>query len=245
MKKTVKYRELEFLVECNSELEQAFWEKFTNEGWEKTNLDFLLDHVRGGYFLDIGSWIGPISLLMSRRYQKVIAVDFDIVANRSFSKNISLNNITNIEHYSFGLGEEEKELEVDADELGQSTTNLFSKIAKNKVKVNLKTFTGFVQSLPSQDQINFIKIDCEGAEYLFLVQVYEYMKSKKIFVMISYHPWVVSKPRYYFVKLHHWFRQLWFRRYYFTKDGTVIVKDPGSPLFFLYDRFPMADVIES
>jgi FkbM family methyltransferase len=245
MKRIAKYRQSEFLVEPNNALESEFWEKFTNEKWEKTTLDFLLGNLRAGHFLDIGSWIGPVSLLMSRHYQKVIAVDFDYVANKSFTNNISLNKIENIQHYSIGLGDEEKTVEIDGDNLGQSTTNVFSKHSVNKIKIKLTTFKKFIHGLPEKELINFIKIDCEGAEYLFLDEVYEYMKNRKLMVTISYHPWVISKPRYYFVKFHHWLRQLQFKRYYFTKEGTIIVKAPWSPLISLYDRFPMADAIES
>jgi hypothetical protein len=139
-------------------------------------------------------------------------------------------------------------MQIDATHLGESTTSLFSEIPKsdgNKLSVRVTRFPTFIKSIQNFEKISFIKIDCEGAEYLFLGDVYQFIRGRKIIVHISYHPWVVAKPKYYFTKLFHWIKQLKYKRYYFTKSGMLIIKQPYSPLFSLGDRFPMADFIES
>lgn len=248
MKKKVKYKSVKFWVEPSSVFEEKFWEDYSANKWESNNLDFMIDHARGGYFLDIGAWIGPVSLLMSRYYEKIHAVDFDPVSNKVFRNNITLNNITNIEHHPIGIADKEGEMQIDATNLGVSTTNLFSEIPKadeSKLTVKVMRFPTFIESIKNFEKISFIKIDCEGAEYLFLEDVYQFIRGKKITVHISYHPWVVKKPKYYFTKVFHWIKQLTFRRYYIAKNGALIIKQPYSPLFSLGDRFPMADFIES
>lgn len=241
----IRFKEVNFKVYLHTDAHQTFWNNYSMGKWEETTLNFLLENKRDGYFLDIGSWIGPVSLLMSNFYEKVISVDLDPEANRIFSENVRLNNIQNIEHYCHGLGDLEKQIEIDADDLGSSTTNIFNANSSKKIKVLIKKFSDFITNIPDHEKINFIKIDCEGAEYTFLGQLYDYLSNRQLVAIISYHPWVIRKPRYYFIKLYHWIRQLKFKRYYFRKDGTILTMKPFSPLFALYDRFPMADVIES
>lgn len=245
MKKKVKYKSEEFWVEPKSALEEKFWEDYSTNQWEGNNLEFMYSHIRGGLFLDIGAWIGPVSLLMSRFYDRVIAVDFDPVSNETFKNNIALNSITNIEHHEVGLADKETEMYIDAGSLGESTTSLFSKTNGKKLTVKVVRFNTFIKAINNFEKISFIKIDCEGAEYLFLKDVYAFIKKRKIIVHISYHPWVLKKPTYYFTKLFHWIKQLRFKRYYFSPNGSLIIKKPYSPLFSLTDRFPMADFIES
>jgi len=245
MKRKVTYRSVTFWVESASAFEEEFWEYYSANKWEPGNLDFMLDHVRRGIFLDIGAWIGPVSLLMSSFYEKVIAVDFDPVSNRTLQNNIALNNITNIEQHAIGVADKEMDIEIDAANLGKSTTNLFSKTSAEKIRVRTMQFRTFIRTIQDAEKISIIKIDCEGAEYLFLKEVYQFIRGRKIIVHISYHPWVLKKPNYYLAKLFHWARQLQFRRYYFTGTGDLLVREPYAPLFFLKDRFPLADFIES
>ncbi len=69
-----------FQVYVNNNDEDSFWKNYRTGEWEPETLDFILSHVKYGWFLDIGSWIGPVSLLMAGKYAKVISVDFDPLA---------------------------------------------------------------------------------------------------------------------------------------------------------------------
>jgi FkbM family methyltransferase len=243
--RTISIEGQRFDVEAFSGKEEHFWNAYESGEWERTALKFMLEHRKGAVFLDIGSWIGPVSLLMSKYYEKVITVDFDPVANKSFRHNLSLNKTSNVTLHEIGLSDRAGKATVNADDLGSSETSLYGKPLGKTLEVDLIRFDEFINRLPERDRIGFIKIDCEGAEYKFLDQVYRFASRQKVMVTISYHPFVLRRPYYYVVKLYHWIRQLPFRRYYFTSAGNIVVKSRFVPLFRLVDNFPMADVIAS
>lgn len=239
----VEFSNKKFNVEATTRHEVDFWTLYNSKKWEQVNLQFMIDNVNGDIFVDIGSWIGPVSLLMSRYYDKVIAFDLDPVANEKFKNNLSLNSVANVSLYEVGFSDQAGVLEIDGEDLGKSVTSIYGNGQGKKIKVKIVRLDEFLASLPSQEKIGFIKIDCEGAEYKFLSQVYSFIRGRKIKVLISYHPFVLKKPGYYFTKLRHWLAQLPFERLYFTKEGNIISKKPYHPLFKLIDNFPMADVL--
>jgi FkbM family methyltransferase len=241
----IRYNEVILKVISNSVLEENFWNLFAAGKWEPEYLFFMVNNRKGKVFLDIGSWIGPVTLLMSKHYDEVLSVDFDPVAIKSFMNNLSLNSISNVTLYELGLSDKTGIIRVGSEALGSSMTSLYTKPLSNSVEVKVIRFDEFVAKLKNKDSIGFIKIDCEGAEYKFLDQIYAFLRKQSVRVLISYHPFVLKKPYYYFIKLYHWLRQLQFTRYYFSTQHGVIVKKPFQPVFKLADNFPMADVIES
>lgn len=234
-----------FLTIVDSPSEEIFWEKYCTGNWESTLLNFLVQHANGGVFLDIGSWIGPISLLMAKHYEKVIAIDLDPVANEKFKANCSINNIDNIVLNEIGFADRESVVFVDGSKLGSSETSIFQVDNNKAIPARVTRFDDFVNQLTEAENISFIKVDCEGAEYLFLTQIYKFIRKRRVKVSISYHPFVLSKYKYYFLKIVHWIIQLRYKRYYFTKEGQVITKKPYVPCWKNIDRLPLADIIES
>jgi FkbM family methyltransferase len=232
-----------FEVEVSSPAEQQFWDAYTSHQWEYQSLCFMMDNRRRSVFLDIGSWIGPVSLLMAKLYEKVVAVDMDPVANEKLRKNLALNRLSNVAIHPIALSNRSELVSVNSSYFGSSMTNLYTPPGDAGSAVNTIRFDEFVRSLAERDQIGFIKIDCEGAEYKFLFQVYAFVRKQRIMAHISYHPFVLKKPRYYFVKLIHWFTQLQFDRYYLSRKGHWIFRRRFVPQFRLTDNFPMADVI--
>lgn len=242
-KRLIEFENNKLHVEGHSKLEDDFWDLYASRKWEYDYLNFMLANRHGRVFLDVGSWIGPVSLLMAGYYDKVVSVDLDPVANESFKRNLEINNIKNVELYELGFSNKADKVKVNTDSLGSSMTSLYGKLSQDTVEVKVMRFDDFIEQSTFKNEIGFIKIDCEGAEYKFLSQVYNFLTKHHAKVIISYHPFVIKKPRYYFVKIFHWLMQLRFRRFYFTKKG-LIVKEPFHPLFKLGDNLPMADVLE-
>jgi FkbM family methyltransferase len=241
--RTVEFAGKKFTVDAATPTEENFWTEFSNGRWEQVSLQFMIDHRKGATFVDIGSWIGPVSLLMSQLYRNVVSVDFDPVANKKFRKNLELNNVKNVSLHEIGLSDAEGTLRVNADDLGSSMTSIYGQVNDNSIEVKVQRFDEFMGSLPVAD-VGFIKIDVEGAEYKFLPQVYRFIRRTGATALVSYHPFVLRKPLYYFTKLKHWLLQLQFNRYYFTSDGRVVFRRRYVPLVRLADNFPMADVLK-
>lgn len=77
--------------------EAGFWQKLVpgGPGWEDETLAFVARHARPGVvFLDIGAWIGPMSLLAAKRGARVIALEPDPVARAAYEENMGLNGLT-------------------------------------------------------------------------------------------------------------------------------------------------------
>jgi FkbM family methyltransferase len=58
--------------------------------------------------------------------------------------------------------------------------------------VEVITFTDLIKKIGNLDAINIIKIDIEGGEFKIIKDVYNLLKTKKIIVLISYHPFHIG-----------------------------------------------------
>ncbi len=72
-----------------------FWERIA--AFEPQTFDVLDRYLRSDKdFLDIGAWIGPVTLYASRKSRQVIAVEPDRVARHHLETNLLLNGIDNV-----------------------------------------------------------------------------------------------------------------------------------------------------
>ena len=70
-----------------------FWKKFEVNKWENETIQILEKYLTPEtYFIDIGAWIGPITLYASKFANKIIAFEPDPVAFDILQKNIELNS---------------------------------------------------------------------------------------------------------------------------------------------------------
>ncbi|MGM0585338.1 MAG: FkbM family methyltransferase [Pseudomonadota bacterium] len=85
-----------FRVRPRSKGEAGFWARLApgGPGWEPETLAFVARHARpGGVFVDIGAWIGPLSLLAARKGARVLALEPDPVARLALEDNLALNGL--------------------------------------------------------------------------------------------------------------------------------------------------------
>ena len=69
-----------------------FWKKFEVNKWENETIQIIEKYVTAEtYFIDIGAWIGPITLYASKFANKIIAFEPDPVAFNILKNNIDLN----------------------------------------------------------------------------------------------------------------------------------------------------------
>lgn len=69
----------------------GYWNLFEDETWEPKALDLIANLDRGSVLLDIGAWIGPMTMVAAANGINVIAVEPDPEAYRMLTGNIALN----------------------------------------------------------------------------------------------------------------------------------------------------------
>ena len=116
--------------------------------------------------IDIGSNIGFFSILASKLCGegKVYSIEASPLNFKKLKKNIEINNIKNIELFNFALGSSN-----DMRDLGISKESVCCGLYSNDLDVEtIKVQGKILNDLIREEQIkkiDFIKVDCEGAEY--------------------------------------------------------------------------------
>ena len=125
--------------------------------------------------IDIGANIGAFSCSIAYADPTVQVYAFEplLLHFNILTKNVSINNLKNVHPYNLAIAEEFRISNIFyEDEWSASASLLDSYYFKNK-----KYQSQNVQCIPFQDiftshgikHCNFLKIDCEGAEYMFLL----------------------------------------------------------------------------
>ena len=165
----------------------AFWRKVGEGRWETDTFEFIDRHVNDQtVFVDIGAWIGPISLYAAPVARKVIALEPDPVAWASLQANVALNG-DKVELWHTALGLEPGELELfAADGFGRSVTSALGGPGTQSIRVPVKTF-GDVASAVG-DAPCAVKIDVEGYEYPLFDALMTFVLDRKAPLHLSLHP---------------------------------------------------------
>jgi FkbM family methyltransferase len=163
--------------------------------------DEIIEHFtpkRGDIVVDIGAHIGHYTIIASKRVGangKVVAIEASPSNFEILNRNIKLNqlaNIINLNHVVYSK-ETKLKLYLPGEESGHTIYNtVISDRARNEdkfVEVNANTLDYLLQSEGiKQEQINWIKIDVEGAEFEVLKGSTNILSnSKDIALLIEIH----------------------------------------------------------
>lgn len=139
---------------------------------------------KGDTVIDVGANIGCFSILASRLVGpigRVIAIEPEPSTHERLLKNIELNQATNIKPLRLALGEEEEmvDLYTNDNSLFSSTYSVVDgkSIDARHQKVQMITF----ESLMEREDVevcNYLKLDCEGAEYSILGSISDTIAGK-------------------------------------------------------------------
>lgn len=196
----------------------AWYGSFADKGldtWEPSSYHMLdmFQNKEDGVFIDIGAWIGPLTLYAAHKYDKVIAIEADPFANISLKANVKSNDFKNVqiidraisntddENVKFGgngpLGNSESTLMVN-DKNYEDITKKYTDLTHNThtETVNVKTIT-LDKIIKTTDldvsKISFIKIDIEGSEKLVLPHIKDFLISCNAPLHLSLHPGFLEK----------------------------------------------------
>jgi FkbM family methyltransferase len=161
--------------------------------------DGIIEHFtpkQGDIVIDIGANIGLYTIISSKRVGangKVVAIEADPSNFEMLNSNIKLNQLTNVIPVNYAAYSKETKIKLylPGEELGHTTYNtVMSDTAKNEdkfVEVSANTLDYLLQ-LKGITDVNWVKIDVEGAEFEVLKGATNVLsKSKDIALLIEVH----------------------------------------------------------
>ena len=161
--------------------------------------DEIIEHFtpkQGDIVVDIGAHIGRYTIIGAKRVGangKVVAIEANPSNFEMLNRNIKLNQLTNILSLNNAVYSKETKIKLylPGEELGHTIYNtVMSDRAKNEdkfVEVSANTLDYFLQ-LKGITDVNWIKIDVEGAEFEVLKGATNVLsKSKDIALLIEIH----------------------------------------------------------
>jgi FkbM family methyltransferase len=182
---TVKKNNISFNVIRQEEIDTATTEDFWTDHYSKWEpetfraLDLFLNNKKD--FLDIGAWVGPMSLYASFLSRKVISVEPDTTAFSLLEQNIALNNINNINAINKACSFKEK-IYMDAKVCwGSSMTTSLEEQSDNSREVDCIS----VNDLLKLGSFSLIKVDIEGYEESIIPECIDLIKGIPLY--LSFH----------------------------------------------------------
>jgi FkbM family methyltransferase len=153
---------------------------------------------QGDIVVDIGAHIGHYTLIASKRVGtngKVVAIEAHPGNFEMLNRNIKLNQLTNVIPLNYAAYSKETKIKLylPGEDSGNTIYNtIISDRARNEekfVEVNANTLDYLLQSKGiKQEEVNWIKIDVEGAEFEVLKGAANILsKSKDIALLIEVH----------------------------------------------------------
>lgn len=161
-------------------------------------LDYVKDKEKNA--IDIGSWIGPTSIWMSKNFKSVLSIEPDIVALKSLQENLKLSDCDNVWILKNPIFSEDTEVffgpnknEDWLNDLGLGESVSQTKLTSGNVndyKVNtisLSTLEKTIGNFFPFSEISVVKVDIEGGEELILEELLKKAKIYKWSLWISFH----------------------------------------------------------
>lgn len=133
--------------------------------WEPSFTNYLLSREKcDGIFVDVGANIGYFSLIASKLFKEVHAIEASPSIADRLDKNIKLNNINNIKIHNIAISDRKGFVDfyLDKNQSGGSSVN---PSIRNQLECKVESNT--LESILSQigiDKVMFIKLDIEGME---------------------------------------------------------------------------------
>lgn len=169
-----------------------YWDSFENNSWEPSTFSILDKVLLPSYtIVDIGAWIGPITLYSSFKVKKCYAFEPDPVAFNELETNVLLNpeQSPKIVTINKAITTDGKPTQLfSRHALGDSGASLLKRVKSKNAFIEISTlmFEGFLKEY-DVERIDFIKMDVEGAEFKILSQMLGYLKKESPTLLVSLH----------------------------------------------------------
>ena len=199
--------------------------------------DDIIEHFtpkQGDIVIDIGANIGRYTIISSKRVGtkgKVVAIEAHPGNFVILNRNIKLNQLTNIIPLNYAAYSKETKIKlyVPDEESGYTIYHtLMERTGKKFVEVNANTLDYLLQlNEIRQEEVNWIKIDVEGAEFEVLKGATNVLsKSKDIALLIEVHGPDNYRPLVEFLSSYNF--KIEFEKTYETGDKHIILRKYGQ-----------------
>ena len=141
----------------------TIWEIFIMKNYSSKGMEIKNEDI----IIDVGANIGVFSLYSSKRAKngKVYAYEPFKTHYKRFLDNIKINNIKNISAFNLAVGGKKQKRELFINESSSGMHSLvFGENSKKKEIINCITLKDIFKENKIK-KCDFLKIDCEGAEY--------------------------------------------------------------------------------
>lgn len=166
----------------------------------------------GDTVIDIGAHIGRYTITSSKQVGntgKVVAIEADPDNFKLLKRNIALNNLTNVLPLNYAVFSARTRMKLYEQSASAKYNSLMLTRAaktKNYVEVNADTLDSIIK-LNEVNQVNWIKIDVEGAEFEVLKGSTKTLSGENVSLFIEIHN--INDPNHYdkiidFLKYHNY-----------------------------------------
>jgi FkbM family methyltransferase len=172
-----------------------FWRLFEDREWEPQLDDMLDQHLTpGSAFIDVGAWIGPVSLMASRICRHVHAIEPDLAALKRLHANVARSRKKNITIYETAISDHDGVLQIGrrADrQWGDSMTSPW--FTAETLDVPCTTLRQLITDRRISN-IGLIKMDIEGGEELALPPSAGFIHDLGVPLLLSTHTALSPSP---------------------------------------------------
>jgi FkbM family methyltransferase len=127
--------------------------------------------------IDVGAHIGTFTLLASSKAKngKIISIEPSKESFKIFEKNVNLNDLTNVNLMNYGVWSKSGKMKLYINE--ESIGNSIIIKSQNEETIDVISLNEIIKKF-NIEKINFLKIDCEGAEYEIILKLEEEVLEK-------------------------------------------------------------------
>ena len=164
--------------------------------WEEETFDVLDEYLSNdGVFLDIGAWVGPMTMYAARKCKKCYSIEPSPAAFSMLSKNIALNPDIEcaLTLINCAVGMSDSSGILHAKSLINSAATLLSGSEvsdDDAVRVPIKSMESLIREYGLGD-VSFVKVDVEGYEGQVVPGLLPLLKANGASLLLSLHPWLL------------------------------------------------------
>lgn len=187
----ITIRNTNFIMDEGSE--KATFDYINSGNWEPYTFN-IFDYFisKDDVVFDLGCWYGVTSLYLANLATKVYAIDPDPVCFEEITKNLTLNPDINTKIHPFQLAISNKSETIKLfarEKYGASSSSILQRNRDEKKSVDVNTIS-LLEFITQEKitQVDFIKMDIEGAEFLILPTLKEFLEQSNYPTLyVSFH----------------------------------------------------------